>query len=379
MRQRRRGDDGRVGDFHAVVHFVALLQAAQNRDGVLHRRLVDQHLLEAPLERRILLDVLAVFIEGGGADAMQFAARQRRLQHVARIHGALRLAGAHHGVQFVDEQNHLAFLLGQIIEHRLQPLLEFAAEFRARDQCSQVERQDSFVAQALRHFAVDDALCQSFDDGGLAHAGLADQDGIVLGAPLQDLNGAADLVVAADHRVELPRGRALGQIDAVLLQRLAILLGARIVHFGAAAHLLDGLFDRSACGAVGLEQPSQLAAVVAGREHEQFAGNELIAALLRQLVGDVQQLVQVVAEQHFAAGTLDFRHPIQSPGEIRAQFGDLSARLLEQRPCGSALLFEQRRHEMHGLDVLIIAAHGERLGIGQCRLKLGRQLVHTHR
>ena len=40
---------------------------------------------------------------------------------------------------------------------------------------------------------------------------------------------------------------------------------------------------------------------------------------------------------------------------------------------------EQRRHEMHGLDVLIIAAHGERLGIGQCGLKLGRQLVHTHR
>jgi hypothetical protein len=28
---------------------------------------------------------------------------------------------------------------------------------------------------------------------------------------------------------------------------------------------------------------------------------------------------------------------------------------------------------------LIIAAHGERLGIRQCRLKFGRQLVHPHR
>jgi hypothetical protein len=42
-----------------------------------------------------------------------------------------------------------------------------------------------------------------FDDGGLAHARLADQHRVVLGAALQDLDGAADLVVAADHRVEL--------------------------------------------------------------------------------------------------------------------------------------------------------------------------------
>ena len=79
--------------------------------------------------------------------------------------------------------------------------------------------------QRLGHLVVDDALREALDDGGLAHAGLADQHRVVLGAPLQDLDRAADLVVAADHRVELAFAGALGEVDRVLLQRLALALG----------------------------------------------------------------------------------------------------------------------------------------------------------
>jgi hypothetical protein len=53
----------------------------------------------------------------------------------------------------------------------------------------------------------DDALREALDDGGLAHAGLADEDGIVLGAAREDLDGAADFGVAADDRVELALAR----------------------------------------------------------------------------------------------------------------------------------------------------------------------------
>ena len=70
-----------------MVHLVALLEAAQNRNGVFHRWLVHQHLLETPLQRRILLDVLAVFIQGCGADATQLAPGEHRFQQVAGIHG----------------------------------------------------------------------------------------------------------------------------------------------------------------------------------------------------------------------------------------------------------------------------------------------------
>ena len=197
-----------------MVDFVALLEAPKDRDRVLDRRLIHQDFLEAPLERGVLLDVLAVFIERGGADAVQLAARERGLQHVAGVHRALGLAGAHHGVQLVDEQDDLAFLFREVVQDAFQALLELAAKLCAGDQGAHVEREDALVLEPLGHLAVDDALGEALDDRGLADAGLADQDRIVLGAPLQHLHRAANLVVAADHRVELalasraPSGRA---------------------------------------------------------------------------------------------------------------------------------------------------------------------------
>ena len=65
----------------------------------------------------------------------------------------------------------------------------------------------------------DDLLRQAFDDGGLADAGLADQDGVVLGAPAQHLLHPLQLVLAADERVELVFHRGLGQIAAELGQQ----------------------------------------------------------------------------------------------------------------------------------------------------------------
>ena len=72
------------------------------------RRLLHEHLLEAPLERGVLLDALPVLVERGRADAAQLAARQRGLQHVRRVHRALGGAGADQGVELVDEEDDLA-------------------------------------------------------------------------------------------------------------------------------------------------------------------------------------------------------------------------------------------------------------------------------
>ena len=57
-----RRHNRRVGNFHAVVDFVAVLQAAQNRNCVFHARFAHQHFLEAAFQRSIFFDVLAVFI-----------------------------------------------------------------------------------------------------------------------------------------------------------------------------------------------------------------------------------------------------------------------------------------------------------------------------
>src|SRR5205823_4074551 len=80
--QDGRADEGGVLDAHTVVDLVALLQAAQDGDRVLDRGLADIHRLEAALEGGVLLDVLAVLVEGGGANHAQLAAGQHGLDHV---------------------------------------------------------------------------------------------------------------------------------------------------------------------------------------------------------------------------------------------------------------------------------------------------------
>ncbi len=119
----------------------------------------------------------------------------------------------------------LPSLAGHLLEHGLQPFLELAAVFRTGDQRAEVEREQLLVLQALRHVAIDDAQRQALGDGGLADAGLADQDGIVLGPARQHLDGAADLLVAADDRIELAVARSLGQVAGIFLQRVIGVLG----------------------------------------------------------------------------------------------------------------------------------------------------------
>ena len=118
-----------------------------------------------------------------------------------------RPARAHQDVQLVDEGDDLSLGLGDLLEHGLEALLELTAVHGAGDERGDVEGDELFALEALGDVARDDALGEAFDDGGLADAGLADEDGVVLGAPGEHLADAADLAVAADDRVELA-GRA---------------------------------------------------------------------------------------------------------------------------------------------------------------------------
>ena len=126
--------------------------------------------------------MLLVFIERGRADAVQFAPRQRRLEQVGCIHRAVRLAGADQRVHLIDEEDEIAVGGGDLLQHGLEPLLELAAVFRAGNQRTEIEHQQSLVLQAVRHVAIDDAQRKTLDDRGLADAGFTDQHGIILGA-----------------------------------------------------------------------------------------------------------------------------------------------------------------------------------------------------
>ena len=140
-----------------MVQLVLLLEPAQDRNGVRHRWLADEDRLEAPLQRRVLFDVLAIFIERGRADAMQLAPRQRRLQKVGRVHRAFGFPGTDQSVHLVDEQDNVARSLLHLVEHTFQPLLEFATIFGAGDQRAHVQRQQPTILQRVRHVTIGNA------------------------------------------------------------------------------------------------------------------------------------------------------------------------------------------------------------------------------
>uniref|UniRef100_A0A0N4ZZD3 NDK domain-containing protein n=1 Tax=Parastrongyloides trichosuri TaxID=131310 RepID=A0A0N4ZZD3_PARTI len=293
VRQGGGGDDGAVADPHAVVDLVLLLEAAQDRHRVLDGGFGDEDRLEATGQGRVLFDVLAVFIQRGGADTVQLAARQGGLEQVGGVHRAVALARPDQGVHLVDEEDDLALSGGDLVQHGLQPLLELAAVFGPGDQGAHVERQHLLVLQAFRHVAVDDPQCESFDDGGLADAGLADQDRVVLGAAGQHLDGAADLLVAADDGVDLAVARRLGQVAGIAFQGVEAVLGARAVGGLALADFGHGFVELLGRDPGGFQRLGGGPALLGDGGQQAFGGDEGVARLLGGLFGGAEDARQI--------------------------------------------------------------------------------------
>ncbi len=112
----------------------------------------------------------------------------------------------------------LAVRFGDFLQHSLQTVFEFAAIFCAGDQRRQIERDNSLRLQDFGHVAGDNSLREALDNGGFAHAGLADQHGIVLRAARENLHDAANFFIAADDGIEFAAARELREVAAVLFQ-----------------------------------------------------------------------------------------------------------------------------------------------------------------
>jgi hypothetical protein len=135
-------------DADAVVDLVALLEAAQDGDGVLDRGLAHHHRLEAALQRLVLLDVLAVLVQGGGADAAQIPAGQRRLEQVGRVRPPPRRPRRPTRVCSSSMNRMMRPSAGgHLLEHRLDPVLELTAELGPGHQRAQVQGLDALVLE----------------------------------------------------------------------------------------------------------------------------------------------------------------------------------------------------------------------------------------
>ncbi len=207
-----------VRDRNLVVVLVFLAEALEDLDRLVDGRWFHDHGLEPTLERAVLLDVLAVLVQRGRADALQLAARQRGLEHVRGIDGALGRPSPYQRVQFVYEQDDV-LVLRDLVHDRLEALLELTAIFGPCDHRGHVKRQHPVVPQGLGAFAVGDQLREAFDDGRLADAGFADEHRVVLLAACEHFHHALDFLGSADGRIELPFARQLREVAAEVIQR----------------------------------------------------------------------------------------------------------------------------------------------------------------
>ena len=202
-----RGRVQRLGkEPHAMMLLVLRGRSAEDPRRVRRRRLAHQHRNEAPLQRRIRLDVLLELVVRGGADAGKLAARERRLQLIGRILRSLAGgSGADQHVKLVDEDDEAAVGALHLVLDPDQAFAERAAQLRSGHQATHVELEENAVA-------AEHAQREAFDDGGLANPGLADEHRIVRPALAEDVEELLGLALAAHCGIELSFDRQGGEV-----------------------------------------------------------------------------------------------------------------------------------------------------------------------
>ena len=186
-----------IGVADLVETFVALAHAVENRNRFLFRGWRDFYCLKAPLKRAIFFNRLAKLSRRGGANALEFTARERRFQNVGGVERALSRTSPDQRVKLIDKDDVLR-VLHQLAHDLFQALFKLSAILCARNYQRKIERQDALVLEKRRHFTTNYPLRQPFNDRGLAYARFANQHRIILGAPAKYLHHSFDLGFATD-------------------------------------------------------------------------------------------------------------------------------------------------------------------------------------
>ena len=211
LAQLHRRVDGGVGDGQAVVLLIAAAQPPQDGLGLIRGGLRHLHRLEAALQGRVLLDIFAVFLQGGGPHHLDLPPAQGRFENVGRVDGPLGRPSPHDVVELVQKQDYIArpAHLGQ---HLVHPLLKLSPVLGARHHGHQVQAQQALAPQRLGHRPGGHPQGQPLRHGGLAHPRFADEGGVVLGPPGQNLDDPPHLLLPAHQGVQRPQRRHPGQV-----------------------------------------------------------------------------------------------------------------------------------------------------------------------
>jgi hypothetical protein len=232
----------------------------------------------------------------------------------------------------------------------------------------------------LGHVAVDDDLGQALDDRGLAHAGLAEQHGVVLGAAAEDLDDALDLVGAADDRVEPAfaassvRSRPKLSSAGVLLlplpcrrrrsraRRLAAV--SRSPDGAGAEQVQDLLADLFELEAEVHEHLRGDAVVLTQQAEQQVLGADIVVVEVARLFDGVLddllgagRLGQLAHRDHLGAGLDELL-------DLEADLAQVDIEVLEDVGPDAGAFLDQPEQDVLGPDVLVVEPLGFLVGQG---------------
>ena len=222
-----------------------------------------------------------------------------------------------------------------------------------------------------------------FDDRGLADAGVADEDRVVLGLARQDLDDPADLRIPADDRVELPGAGVGHEIAAVLLQGLVGHLGHRRGHPLVAPHRRERLEEPLPGQALLVQPPAGcgLAALVEEGDDEVLHGDVVVLEPLRLALGRVEQAGQPLGHEHLArgcAGAGDAGPPTEVGLDVGPQPVGIGARLAQQPGHEPVGLLEQGQQQVLAVHLGVAGPDGDGLRLLQRLLRLLGQSLRVH-
>ena len=179
----------------------------------------------------------------------------------------------------------------------------------------------------------------------------------------------------------LPCGGGLGQVAAVALERLELLLGVLVGHAVAAAHLGERLEQLLVGGADAAQRLAGLAGMVGEREQQVLGRDVLVLQLAHLRLGVAQDLDELgrAAGRLGARGALELRQRVERLR--RCVWRTAAGSTPSLRSTGTtmpAVLLEQDREQVLGHRLRVAALVGQPLRGLQRLLGLDRKTVWLH-
>jgi hypothetical protein len=100
--------------------------------------------------------------------------------------------------------------------------------------------------------------------------------------------------------------------------------------------------------------------------------------LLGFLVSQIKQGRQFTSHLDFAARTGDAGQAIDGLLKLIDESTHVDTGTLEQGAATAVILIQQSHQQMQRINILVVAAYGQALSIGERFLQLGREFVEAH-